>query len=183
MTRYFKVLNEDGTPCNGGSGKWNLPAQNPDGSWTPGEWMPKLTDLVPCEHGYHLCREADLVQWLGLTIWEAEHRGEMLVTDDKVVVGQARLLRQHTNWNERTARLFAVWCAREALKLVPNPDPRSVNACDVGERFANGGATKEELAAARAAAWDAAWDAARARYSEWLEASFAALAPAEEGAA
>ena len=63
-------------------------------------------------------------------------------------------------------RLFAVWCAREALKLVDNPDPRSINACDVAERFANGEATGAELAAswaaARAAAMDAARDAARA---------------------
>ena len=54
-------------------------------------------------------------------------------------------------------------------------DPRSLNALDVAERFANGKATKEELEAASAAsaaawdaawaesaaAWDAAWDAAR----------------------
>ena len=68
--------------------------------------------------------------------------------------------------DDKTNRLFAVWCAREALKLIVNPDPRSVAACDIAERFANGGATKEELAAAwaaaRAAAWAAAGDAARA---------------------
>jgi hypothetical protein len=64
----------------------------------------------------------------------------------------------------RTLRLFAVWCARQALALIDNPDPRSIAACDVAERFANGQATNDELAAARAAAWaaarDAAWDAA-----------------------
>jgi hypothetical protein len=58
-------------------------------------------------------------------------------------------------------RLFAVWCAREALKLTESPDERSVNACNVAEKFANGQATSEELDAARAAAWDAAWAAAR----------------------
>ena len=56
--------------------------------------------------------------------------------------------------------LFAVWCARDALKLVPNPDTRSIEACDVAERYANGEATKEELDAARAAASDAALAAA-----------------------
>jgi hypothetical protein len=68
----------------------------------------------------------------------------------------------------RIMRLFAVWCARQALALIDQPDPRSVAACDVAERYANGEATSEELAAARAAArdaagaaaWDAAWDAA-----------------------
>ena len=63
--------------------------------------------------------------------------------------------------DDRTMRLFAVWCARQALALVVNPDPRSVAACDVAERYANGQATDKELAAARDAAWDAARDAAR----------------------
>ena len=63
---------------------------------------------------------------------------------------------------DRDMRLFAVWCAREALKLVDNPDRRSVNACDVAERFANGEATSDELDAAWSAAWSAASDAASA---------------------
>jgi hypothetical protein len=54
--------------------------------------------------------------------------------------------------SEKDLRLFSVWCAREALKLVENPDKRSVNACNVAERYANGQATKEELLAARKAA-------------------------------
>ena len=59
--------------------------------------------------------------------------------------------------NDRDKRLFAVWCAREALKLIDKPDERSINACNVAERFAKGEATKKELGAA----WDAAWSAAR----------------------
>jgi len=62
---------------------------------------------------------------------------------------------------DKNLRLFAVWCAREALKLV-DPDPRSVAACDVAERYANGNATKEEMAAAGDAAGAAAWAATRA---------------------
>jgi len=57
-------------------------------------------------------------------------------------------------------RLFAVWCARQVEHLME--DDRSCAALNVAERYANGQATDEELAAARAAAWDAAWDAARA---------------------
>ena len=67
---------------------------------------------------------------------------------------------------DKDMRLFAVWCAQEALKLVDNPDARSINVCDVAERYANGEATEEELSAAWADAWaaaqDAAWAAARA---------------------
>ena len=54
--------------------------------------------------------------------------------------------------SERDLRLFAVWCAREALKLIDKPDQRSINACDIAEKFANGNATSKELAAARDAA-------------------------------
>lgn len=53
-------------------------------------------------------------------------------------------------------RLFAVWCAREALKLIDKPDQRSIEACNVSERYANGEATKEELTAADYAAYSAA---------------------------
>ena len=66
--------------------------------------------------------------------------------------------------DKRDLRLFAVWCTREILKKVENPDPRSVAACDVTERYANGEAIESELQdaadAARAAA--VATDAARA---------------------
>ena len=54
--------------------------------------------------------------------------------------------------SEKDLRLFAVWCAKEALKLVKDPDIRSVEACNVAERYANGEATKEELNTARNAA-------------------------------
>ena len=51
---------------------------------------------------------------------------------------------------------FACRCAENALKLVDNPDPRSVNAIEVKRRWMRGEATDMELAAAEAAAWDAA---------------------------
>ena len=67
-----------------------------------------------------------------------------------------RCLPEHS----RLWRLFAVRCARHVQHLMT--DPRSIEALDVAERHANGLATDEELAAARAAARAAAWDAARA---------------------
>ena len=79
--------------------------------------------------------------------------------------------------DERTLRLFAVWCARRALALVEHPDPRSLTVCDVAERFANGRATREELVAA----WDAAWAAARA--AAWAAARAAASAASAARAA
>jgi hypothetical protein len=78
------------------------------------------------------------------------------------------LLCRNDFMTDKDLRLFAVWCARESLKLIDHPDERSVNACNVAERFANGQATNEELsaacdaacAAARSAAWASAWAAA-----------------------
>ena len=151
---YYKVLNDDGTPYHGGSGQWHLP----DGD-TPGEWMPRIDNIVPCESGYHLCREGDLLQWLGPAIFEAEYRGEVIETDDKIVVSEARLIRRLDAWNERTARLFACDCAERVAHL--NDDPRVQNTIDVARRYANGEASDKELGAAWAAARAAAWDAER----------------------
>ncbi len=74
---------------------------------------------------------------------------------------------------DKTLRLFAVGCARKVQHLMK--DQRSIDALDVAERYANGNATKDELAAARAAAWAAARDAtedelAAAEASEWAAA-------------
>jgi len=59
-------------------------------------------------------------------------------------------------------RLAACACARTSLKYVPAGEDRPRLAIECAERYARGEATKDELAAARAAAWDAAWDAALA---------------------
>ena len=88
--------------------------------------------------------------------------------------------------DDKTNRLFAVWCAREALKLVDKPDPRSIAACDVAERFANGDATKEELNAAYAAdaaAYAAAYAAADAAAYAAAYAAYAAADAAYDAAA
>ena len=54
---------------------------------------------------------------------------------------------------DKEMRLYAVWCAQQVQHLMK--DPRSIDALDVAERFANGTASNEELAAAEAAAWAA----------------------------
>jgi hypothetical protein len=73
--------------------------------------------------------------------------------------------------DDRTMRLFAIWCARNTPlsdgRVTGDllTDPRSLAALKVAAQFAHGRATSEELSAAWAAAWAAevaAWDAARA---------------------
>ena len=74
-------------------------------------------------------------------------------------------------------RRFAVWSARQVQYLMT--DQRSIAALDVAERHANGDATDQELAAARAAAWaasDADWAAKAAALAAALAAGDAAQA-------
>ena len=164
----YKVLDADGQAFHGGHGAWSLPH---DGD--PGDWMPPIADIKLCKRGYHLCRPDDLVRWLGPIICVAEYRGKRVDGDDKIVVAEARLLRQCVGWNERTVRLFACDCAEHVLPLFerwwPN-DTRPRNCILLARRYADGQTTRQELAAAwaaagdaaRAAAWAAAGDAARA---------------------
>jgi hypothetical protein len=41
--------------------------------------------------------------------------------------------------------LFGVWCARELLKSIENPDERDIEYCNVVERYANGKATQADI--------------------------------------
>jgi hypothetical protein len=177
--KYYKVLNFNGTPCHGGSGAWSLPTGD-----EPGEWMPLIADIKLCERGYHLCKRGQLMQWLGPAIYEAEWAGAIIEQSDKCVVSQARLIRRLDAWTERAARLFACDCADEALKLVRSPDPRSIEVVRVARRYAMGDASRDQLGAARDAAWDAtrdaAWDAAGD--AAWAAAWAAARATARDAA-
>ncbi len=60
--------------------------------------------------------------------------------------------------DERTQRLFAVWCARRA----ESKKPECIAAIDTAERFANGQATEAELIKARKVAY---WAVDSAAYS------------------
>lgn len=75
---------------------------------------------------------------------------------------------------------FACRCAEEALKLVKNPDPRSVAAIEAKRRWLRGEIGDEELEAASDAARDAARDAASA--AAWDAAQDAARDAAKDAA-
>lgn len=83
---------------------------------------------------------------------------------------------------DKLNRLFAVYCARQALTLIENPDERSIKACEVAEKFALGLATEAELDAAWAAARDAAWAAADAAWAAAADAAWAAARAARDAA-
>ena len=174
--QYFKVLAEGGKSCHGG-----------DADWRPGEWMPTIDNLEPCMRGYHLCEARDLVEWLGLEIWIAEARGEIIRSKNKTVVSGARIIQKLDNWTDRNARLFACDCAEHVLpiwaKQYPSDD-RPAQAIVIARKYVDGQATLKELAAAWDAARAAAWDAARdaARDAAWDAARAAARAAARDAA-
>ena len=187
MTRgyAYKVLGPDREACHGGSGRWAQRKQ----------WMPLIEQVKLCASGYHLCRdEAQLLTWIGPSIWVAEYEGDVINGGDKIVVGRARLVDRVDAWDERTARLFAADCAEHVVHL--NPDPRVQGAIDAARSYARGEISDAELAAAEAAARDAAgaaawaaaraaaWDAARAaaRAAAWAAARAAARAAAWDAA-
>jgi hypothetical protein len=165
----YKVLNANGRACKGGKGQWALPHNG-----KPGAWMPAIADLKPCETGYHLCRERDLVFWLGPRIFEAEARGARVECEDKVVVAEARLLRE-TAWNEQAARLFAADCAHACAHYFTAvyPDDRRPWLAIVAARKLAFGLLGE--AAYSAAYWAAYWatDSAAPSAAYWAAHSAA----------
>ena len=171
----LKVLNNDGTSCNGGSGKWNLPV---DGQ--PGDWMPPISNIHPCKRGYHLGKGSQVLYWLGPTLWVAEGRGEHIEDENKIVFAQARLVQKIEGWTERTAQLFAADCAEHVLHCYNDYATSTAPALAIAAArdFANGKITKEQLSAAESAAesarsaaesaaWAAARSAARSAEIEW----------------
>lgn len=47
--------------------------------------------------------------------------------------------------SDKDMRLFAVWCARKTLKSMKNVSSINFLACDIAEKFANGGASMAQL--------------------------------------
>ena len=193
MPTYYKVLNEDGTPCWGGSGQWHLPTDN-----EPGAWMPRIEDIQMCACGYHVITSDHLMAWLGPAIWTVEVAGDGILDNDKSCWHEARLLRR-LNWDDKQARLFAADCAERVLPLFENmhpDDPRPRLAIAAARNSANGNIGAAAWAAARDAAAAAARDAARdaaaaaardaagaaARAAAWEAAGAAAAAAARAAA-
>jgi hypothetical protein len=176
--KCYKVTGPNGEPCHGGSGRW-----------IPGEWREE-TVTEPCQPGMmHVCKDAQqLLEWLNAEVWEAEYDDAKLVIDhgDKLAVQRTRVIRKLDTWSDRTARLFACDCAEMVLPLFekdyPN-DTRPRKAIETARLFADGKASRNELNAARDAAWDAARAAARAAAGGAARAAAGAAAWAAAGAA
>jgi hypothetical protein len=163
----YKCLYGDRS-CHGGRGKW-----------APGRWRFVKVEVVACRHGIHYCRGAQVLGWLSPDLWLFEDGGTRHDDrSDKCVTNRGRVTEHVDTWNEETARLFAVDCARIAVNRHAQGDQRELlHAClDV--------TTAAAWDAAGAAAWAAAWAAARAaaRDAAWAAARDAARAAASAAA-
>ena len=82
---------------------------------------------------------------------------------------------------DRLLHEFGCWCADEALKLIDNPDPRSVKAVMAKRQWLRGEITDAALERARAAAWVAVWVARAAAWAAqdaaWAAQDAAGAAP------
>ena len=140
----------------------------------------QIREHSPCTDGWK-----KLLDTLGKTKADDEEVSIIQVLDSNGLDDALWTLRA-VKGRDKEIRLFAVWCARQVQHLMT--DQRSINALDVSEKFANGEATQEELAAAGSAAWAAAGSAAgaaagyAARDDAWNAAWNAAKAAAWDAA-
>ena len=136
-------------------------------------------DIKICRFGMHASRRVYDALYYGSssTLCRVRIWGDIQEHDDKLVGRYREVLAIRDVASE--LRLWGCWCIRNT-KLADGrtvwdllADPRSRNAVETAERFAQGEATREELAAAWAAG-DAAGDAAGAAWDAWNAARAAA---------
>ena len=158
-----------------------------------GETLVHSGEIELCSSGLHASKNLwDALSYApGPVLCRVRMGGTIKNGNDKLVASERTILwRLDAPTMNRVLRLWACWCIRNT-KISDGrtvwdllTDPRSRNAVEVAERFANGYATKEELAAAWDAARDAAWDAAGAAAvaAAWDAAGAAARAAARDAA-
>ena len=137
---------------------------------------------APCAGGWE-----KLLAYLGKTKADDEPLSLLTILDSNGLNDALWCLRA-VEGHDKEISLYAVWCARQVQHLLT--DQRSLDALDVTERYANGEATQDELAAATDAAWAAVRDArdvgssgAAARYTAATAAAYAATTTAAAYAA
>ena len=140
---------------------------------TPGKRLNIRGDIVLCKHGLHASkRPLDALKYAPSAIVQRVRMHGTIVHDTDKLVASSRTCM----WIADATMVlheFACLCAEDAIALIQDPDPRSVNAIAVKRAWLRGQATDNELDAARDAAWAAAWDAQSSR----LHTMLMALAP------
>jgi hypothetical protein len=147
--------------------KWLLPDRTTPNTHKPWPvedliWTPRETPVL-CKSGWHAMEEKDVLAHMpariGAVLYEVEVDGEVEHGTDKLCAETMRFTYLVGVTTERNLRLFAADCAEDVLPLfeVAYPNDNRVRDCiAVARRFAEGQATRQELAAARSAVWASA---------------------------
>ena len=104
----------------------------------------RIREHSPCAEGW-----TKLLKYLGKTTADDEPLPFAVILESNGLDDALWCCRAEPQYAKEW-RLYAVWCARQPAHLIT--DARSLEALDVAERYANGLATDDQLAAARAAA-------------------------------
>ena len=150
MPTYYKLLNADGSPSNGGKGKYSLPKKLDNGEWQPGEWTKKIKCLSLCAQGYHVVEFAHLLEWRGELLCEAEVKGKSVQDERKSAHEQIRLVRVIEAWNQTNLVKFAADCAERVLPIFEKSypgDDRPRKAIDAARIYPANAATNAAHAA------------------------------------
>ena len=134
--------------------------------------LKEIREHSPCTEGW-----SKLLESLGKTKADDEPISLLTILESNGLDDALWCVRAFKG-HDREFRLFSVWAARQVQHLMT--DPRSLNALDVAEQFANGLCDNAAGDAAWVAAWDAAGDAAGA--AAWAAARAAAWAAAGDAA-
>lgn len=138
--KLYKVLNNNQS-CIAGSFNWT-PYLPHDG--IPGKWTPKIFDPEICRSGYHGTSAEYLLHYVyGNQLFECEAENatwnnDIFGSSDKFTSSRMRLVRRVESYNDKNLRLFAVWCAREAIKHLSVGVEKCNALCDRAEKYANG---------------------------------------------
>lgn len=136
--------------------------------------LDKIRACNPCADGWR-----KLLAYLGKTRTDDEPLDLLTILDSNGLDDALWALRAVEGY-DREIRLYAAWCVRRVQHL----DAGIPAFLDTVERYANGEASKDDLAAARESAREAVWAAEReaAREAAWAAARDAAWDAARDAA-
>ena len=120
----IKTLRADGTSPDRYRA-WPMPTLEPDGTWTPGEWVvsahatakaPTVKSVNACAPAVYGCLPEQVAEWVDARAFWAEFDGAV-VGESKIGAVRGRLLRPVEGWTEAALQAWAFWCADRAVRI------------------------------------------------------------------
>ena len=149
----------DGASWHGGEHKWSLPVAQPDGTYTAGEWTPRIAPLI-CAKGWHLTTQPAL--WWShegnVAAYLAEYDGATSAREgeDKIAVERCRLLRPLTKTELESCGIFTDGVHEVKTGAAYASGSASVRAYDSASVRASGSASVRAYDSASVRASDSA---------------------------